>query len=111
MKYLIWLVLLILLFSCSTTNNKDSDSKAEESLAVRFQKTLFSEAAAKAKQENKLMLMDVYATWCVPCQKLDKTVFSDNEIGEFINSKFVSLKVDGEKGEGPELMEKFGVPG
>ena len=111
MKYLIWLVLLILLFSCSTTNNKDSDSKAEESLAVRFQKTLFSEAAAKAKQENKLMLMDVYATWCVPCKELDKTVFSDDKIGEFINSKFVSLKVDGEKGEGPELMEKFGVPG
>jgi thioredoxin-related protein len=111
MKHLPWLVLFIFLFSCSTTNNKDMESDVETSLAVHFQKTSFSEAAAKAQQENKLMLMDVYATWCVPCKKLDKTVFSDEQIGEFINTKFVSLKVDGEKGEGPQLMEKFGVPG
>lgn len=110
MKYLVSFVLLIFLLACSKTD-KSTESHSEPVSTVQFKKTSFSETLAEAKQENKMILMDVYATWCVPCQKLDKTVFSDNEMGEFINSKFVSLKVDGEKGEGPELMEKFGVPG
>jgi len=38
-------------------------------------------------------------------------VFGDKEISNYINQRFISLKVDGEKGQGPELMKKFGVPG
>jgi tetratricopeptide (TPR) repeat protein len=42
---------------------------------------------------------------------LDQLVFSDKEISSYINQRFISLKVDGEKGQGPELMKMFGVPG
>ena len=111
MKYFLLFALTIFLVSCSMKTEQSADADSEHALAVHFQKTAFSKAVAKAKQENKLMLMDVYATWCVPCKKLDKAVFSDSIVGEFINTEFVSLKVDGEKGEGPELMKKFGVPG
>jgi len=111
MKYLLLFALTIFLVSCSTNTEQSADTDSELALAVHFEKTAFSKASAKAKKEDKLMLMDVYATWCVPCKELDKAVFSDEEIGQFINNKFVSLKVDGEKGEGPELMKRFGVPG
>jgi thioredoxin-related protein len=111
MKYFLLFALMVFLASCSMKTDESATADSEHALAVHFQKTAFSDATARAKHENKLMLMDVYATWCVPCKKLDKAVFSDQEIGDFINTKFVSLKVDGEKGEGPELMKKFGVPG
>ena len=111
MKYLISMLLIIFLISCSSKTADDAVAQSQKSLTVNFMHSGFSEAISKAKQENKPMLVDVYATWCVPCKRLDKIVFSDKEAGEFINSRFVSLKVDGEKGEGPELLKKFNIPG
>jgi tetratricopeptide (TPR) repeat protein len=38
-------------------------------------------------------------------------VFQDKEVGEFVNGRFVSLKVNALKGEGKKLREKFKVLG
>ncbi|MBK8953975.1 MAG: DUF255 domain-containing protein [Saprospiraceae bacterium] len=69
----------------------------------------FKEALAKAEKEGKLVFMDAYTTWCGPCRRMSSNVFPDDAVGEFYNANFINLKVDMEKGEGPELSKKYGV--
>lgn len=69
----------------------------------------FQEALQKAKKENKLIFIDAYASWCMPCKVMGKTVFSTNRAGEFFNHNFINLKIDMEKGEGPKFAYVYGV--
>jgi len=69
----------------------------------------FNEALAKAKAEGKLIFMDCYTTWCGPCKMLTAKTFPDPTLGEYFNQRYVNLKMDMEKGEGPELQAQFGV--
>ncbi|WP_197018958.1 thioredoxin family protein [Xylanibacter brevis] len=69
----------------------------------------FKQAVAKAKKENKMLFMDCYTSWCVPCAKMAKEIFPLKECGDYFNSRFVSIQVDMQKGEGVELMKKFQV--
>lgn len=74
---------------------------------IEFQKLTLQEALDKAKSEKKSVFIDIYATWCGPCKYLSKNVFPDQELGEFMNKHFISIKLDGEKKEGAKLMVKF----
>ena len=51
----------------------------------------------KAKQENKYIFIDAYATWCVPCKKMDKEVYTNDTVGWYFNNKFISVKVQMDK--------------
>lgn len=48
---------------------------------------------AQAKQENKYVFVDVYATWCGPCKLMDAQTFSNEQVGKEMNDKFISIKV------------------
>ena len=77
--------------------------------SIRFETLSFQEALDKAKAGNRLLFVDCYTAWCGPCKMLAKDVFTKNEVADYFNEHFVSLKVDCEKGEGPELAKRFGV--
>jgi thioredoxin-related protein len=71
-------------------------STAQE--GIQFQSAAgWQEVLARAKQENKYIFVDCYATWCGPCKMMDKTVFPDKEVGQFINDKFIAVKVQMDK--------------
>jgi thiol-disulfide isomerase/thioredoxin len=69
----------------------------------------FKDALAKAKAEGKLIFMDCYTTWCGPCKMLTNNTFPDPTLGAYFNQRYINLKMDMEKGEGPELQAQFGV--
>lgn len=71
--------------------------------------SLFKDAIAKAQKENKMIFLDCYTSWCGPCKALAANVFPTKEVGDYMNPKFVNIKIDMEKGEGPELNRKFQV--
>lgn len=61
---------------------------------IRFEENLsWAQIQAKAKAENKYILMDTYATWCGPCKQMSVETFAQKEAGDFINNKFISVKV------------------
>jgi thiol:disulfide interchange protein len=66
----------------------------------------YEAALAQAKDESKLLMVDVFATWCTPCQQMDEDVFSRAEVGE-ASRDFVCVKVDGDKD--PDLKDKLEV--
>jgi thioredoxin 1 len=78
---------------------------------VEFFNGTFRQALAKAKKENKLVMFDAYTTWCGPCKILKSKVFPDKELGAYINSKFISIGVDMESGEGPALANMYPLEG
>lgn len=61
---------------------------------IQFEKSLnWAEVKKKAKNENKYIFLDCYATWCGPCKQMDKEVYTNDTVGTFFNKKFVSVKI------------------
>ena len=76
---------------------------------ISFEETNFQSALDKAKKENKLVFMDAYTTWCGPCKWMSKNVFTDKQVGDYYNDKFVNVKIDMERGEGVDIAKKYEV--
>lgn len=76
---------------------------------VNFLDMEYDDVVRKAKAENKLIFVDVYADWCVPCQKMDREVFPDAKLGAYINEHFVSYKANAKTSTGNMLARKHGV--
>ena len=53
---------------------------------VVFEETGIKAVFQKAREENKLVFMDCYTSWCGPCKKMLKEVFSRKDIGEYMNT-------------------------
>lgn len=85
------------------------DDDGEVASAVDWFHGTLEAALAKAKAEDKLVFVDIGAYWCPPCHRLDEEVFSQAEVGEFLGDGYVALHIDAEKGEGPELEERYDV--
>lgn len=76
---------------------------------LKFFEGSLAEAKAKAKAEDKLIFIDAFATWCGPCKSMDRNVFPQREVGDYMNAKFVNLKLDAERGEGLDVAKNYGV--
>lgn len=70
----------------------------------------WSEVLLKAKQENKFIFVDAYATWCMPCKKMDTTVFSNNTIGNLINDVFIAVKVQMDSSKNDDVNVRLHYP-
>jgi len=76
---------------------------------IEFFEGTYQEALAKAQTEEKLIFVDAYATWCGPCKRMAKNVFTHPEVGEYYNQAFIALKLDMEKSEGRKFGQEFPV--
>lgn len=76
---------------------------------ITFFEGSLKEAQEMAAKEHKIIFMDAYTSWCGPCKRMASEVFSDAEVGKFYNKHFINIKVDMEKGEGPQLASKYRV--
>ncbi len=69
----------------------------------------WKEALEMAKEQEKVLFVDGYATWCGPCKRMAATTFKDAEVGEFHNKNFINVKMDMESKEGRKFGSKYPV--
>ncbi len=65
-------------------------------------------AKALALSENKLIVIDFWATWCGPCKQMESEFWNTDKVNEF-NNNFIFLKVDIDSNR--RLAMQYGVRG
>jgi YHS domain-containing protein/thiol-disulfide isomerase/thioredoxin len=70
-------------------------------------RTDFAAAQAEAERDHKPMLIHFYATWCLPCSKMDREVLKSADVKQRLGEKFIAVKVDSD--QHPDLVQRFGV--
>ncbi|TVQ95076.1 MAG: thioredoxin family protein [Bacteroidetes bacterium] len=78
---------------------------------ISFHQGSWSEALELAKNENKLIFLNISASWCGPCKMLKSRTFSNTDAGHFYNTHFINVAVDGEIGEGITLAQRYAIKG
>src|SRR5580700_4668739 len=83
-------IILIVALSVATRALSQSDTTKGIAFAHGLN---WQEVLQKAKQENKYVFVDCYATWCAPCKYMDKKVYPVDSVGTFMNANFISVRV------------------
>ena len=65
----------------------------------------FAEGYAKAKSENKILLVDAYTDWCSWCKVMDRETYTNAQVIAVLNNEFVCVKFNPEV----EKKHKFGA--
>ncbi len=78
---------------------------------VNYYNKSWAEIKAKAAAEHKYIFIDCYTDWCGWCKVMDKETMTDAGIISLLNDKFISVKMDMEKGEGIKMCMKYHVNG
>jgi len=83
MRQISWLLLGIPLLV--QAQNRDS---------VKFEKvSSWEEVLSAARNQNKYIFVDCFATWCAPCKAMEQEVYDKNQVASFMNDKFISIQI------------------
>jgi thiol:disulfide interchange protein len=80
-----------------------------ETTSVRWE-TDFSSALERARKEDKPVLVNFYADWCVWCKRLESTTFRDGKVASMLQNQMVPISLDVE-GDGRDLSNQYRVDG
>ncbi len=56
----------------------------------------FEEAIAANKKQPRMIIVDVYTTWCGPCKMLSANTFGNEHIAKYMNENFYCVRFDAE---------------
>ena len=93
-------LLTLLIFTCFLSANAQG---------IEFFHGTYQEAIAEAASQEKILFVDAYTTWCGPCKRMAKQVFTQEEVGSLFNANFINYKIDMEKPNGREFGSKYPV--
>lgn len=95
-----WIVCILMHFMCGGLF-------AQNGLSFRADYSL-DKAIQVAKIENKNIFIDTYTPWCGPCKKMDFQ-FMDNNLGSYMNSKYINIKINMDSEYGPAIKNRYDV--
>ncbi len=71
----------------------------------------WKEVLAKAKAENKYIIVDCYTDWCGWCKVMDKETMTNDEVITMVDQNYIAVKMDMEHGEGVKMAMKYHISG
>jgi len=69
---------------------------------------LLDEALAQGQKEKKPVVLDFFAEWCAPCQRMEKATFKDERVRSLLE-RCVFVRVDTD--QHPDIAKRLGVEG
>src|SRR5882672_296667 len=93
----------------------DPDKSGADGEAVKPREKLewlaFDAATARAKDQKKHLIVDIYTTWCGWCRIMEAQTYGDPEVAAYLRENFVLAKVNGESSaklrwRGKDLTER-----
>jgi uncharacterized protein YyaL (SSP411 family) len=108
-RFVLLITAIVTLSSWGLLMGQVHDHEPGNEEGIQFFEGTWDEALALAKKEDKLIFLDVYATWCGPCKLLKSKTFPDAEAGKYFNEHFINVTLDGEKGDGLKVARQLRV--
>ena len=80
-------------------------------LSIAFSKdaTSLDEAIVLSKEQNKPILIDIFADWWFPCWKFGRASNNDKEVVNMIED-VVLMKVNKKEAEAEKIIQQYGDP-
>jgi len=94
-------VALVLLVACSLFGVAGPDTDSG-----RVEWKTFGEAVKSARASGKLIMVDVYTTWCGWCKKMDRSTYADEKVVDYLGRHFEAVKLNAESNRRHEFQGK-----
>jgi thiol-disulfide isomerase/thioredoxin len=72
-----------------------------------FSSSRYADAVTASKTSDRLLVVDATASWCQPCQVMDRTTWLDARVVEWLEQNAVAVQIDVDEEE--ELARALGV--
>lgn len=98
--------------SVKTINGQSIHQVGDLSFVVIHSPAELDAQLTKAKQEQKIVLLDFYADWCISCKEMEVNTFTNTEVSKELK-QFVLLQADvtANSTENQALLKRFGLYG
>lgn len=103
------ILLILLAASLALASFVLSTKSSNVETTIQFTDQSWDTVLQLAKEQNKLIFLDIYASWCGPCKMLKKYTFTNEEVGKYFNDNFINVTVDAERGEGRLLASHYEI--
>lgn len=100
------MVLVVVLVLLALFLSADKKQSAEQGSLTW--NTDLNSALTTAKNINKPVLVDFYASWCTYCREMDENTFQDPRVKQKL-SDYVLVKINGD--QNPDLVKKYQIYG
>ncbi len=95
-------------YTARVVNGKEKPMPAAAVLSLPRGFALLDEALAQAQKESKPLVLDFFAEWCAPCQRMEKTTFKDERVRALLD-RCVFVRVDTD--QHPDIAKRLAVEG
>ena len=68
-----------------------------------------SAAFARARAEDRPVLLSIAAPWCESCLDMDRTTYADPRVAQMVNDRFVPIRVNPDRR--PDISDRYSLGG
>lgn len=78
---------------------------------LTFLSLIFALSSLLSFAQDKIIILDFYTDWCIPCKQMEKHIFSQQRVKDAINANFELRRINAEEGEGVAIASKYTISG
>ncbi|HEY9777929.1 MAG TPA: thioredoxin family protein [Planktothrix sp.] len=96
----------------SSDNNLIASNNAKpKKVKLKWYKDMNSALAEARNEGREFVFAHVGAKWCGPCRFMEKSIFPDPRVKQFLAEHYVNCVIDDDSAEGKAMTHNFGMRG